>query len=220
MYQLAEECRGLRRLQAFRRLNACALISLPYSVPAQDAGGIERNTSNKTPEVSHTQLKRAAAAATTPEEGEAASTSDHPRTKASQENATTTYRLRHLACSLRPTVSCHKLDHTRPGHPSDVPPMVHADVLRKSGVVCGVDDMLTRLIIPNNAPTSIRCVDNHRPCMAPTGQQGEVGDSLSIAHQRQALLAVAGRRRNSRSSSSSTLGSSSRTTNTAVLSPS
>lgn len=201
LYQLAEECRGLRRLQTFRRLNACALISLPYSFPAQDAGGKER------PQLK----KRAAAATTTPEKGEAAS---------SEANATTTYRLRHLACSLRPTVSCAKLDHTRPGHPSDVPPAVNAEGLRRAGVVCGVDDMFTRLIIPNNAPTSIRSVDNHRPCMAPTGQQGGVGDSLSIAHQRQALLAVTGRRSNSCSSSSSTLGGSSRTTHTVMLSPS
>lgn len=198
-------------MQAFRKLNACALISLPYSFPAQHTGGTEFNTSNKSPEVSQQQQKRTAGG--TSKEGEVPA------------NVTATYRLRHLACSLRPTVLCHLLDHTRPGHPSDVPPVVNADVLRKTGVVCGEADKLTRLIIPNNAPTSIRCVDNHRACMAPTWQQGRVGDSLSIAHQRQGLLAVTERRGGSTnaadsfSSSSSTLGSSSRTTNTMGLSP-
>lgn len=212
LYQLAEECQGLRRLQAFRRLNTSALISLSYYFPAQDTGSTERNTSNKTREVSQEPLGRTAAEVPAVE----------LETTATEEaRATTVYRLDHLACSLRPTVSCYKVDHTRAGHPSDVPPVVNTDVLRKAGVVCGVDDMLRRLIIPNDAPTSIRCVDNHWPSMAPTWQQG-VGDSLSIAHQRQALLAVTGRRggsTNSCSSSSSTLGSS-RTTNTIMLSPS
>lgn len=120
------------------------------------------------------------------------------------KNVTTAYRLRHLTCSLRPTVSCHQLDYTRIGHPSDIPPLVTDNELQMAGVASGgAQDILhLRLVIPNIAPTSIRCADHHRSCMAHTSEQGGLGDSLSIAHQRQGLLVTAsgGAHRSRRSS--------------------
>lgn len=100
------------------------------------------------------------------------------------DDAVVHYRLSHLTCSLEPKVSCSKLDYTRPGHPSDAAPLV--DVRERIAV-----EMLTRLIIPNTARTSIRSADHHRLSLlcsialeegAAVAGGGE--GSLSIAHQR------------------------------------
>lgn len=207
---LAEECRRLRRLQAFRARNACALISLPRSPCGQ---GDARSTDD--------------IAAEPPGD------SRPNRHSTKQDRTVTTYRLHHLTCSMTPTVSVHKLDHTRPGNPSDAPPSVDARALRKAGVAAGGvhDIMLTRLIIPNISPTSVRCADHHRPSMPPASEQGREGEaSLSIAHQRAGLSMTVGRAgkcTNNKSSRSeredlSTRGSISSvsTGNTVQLSPS
>ncbi|CAN0509580.1 unnamed protein product, partial [Ectocarpus sp. 12 AP-2014] len=155
---LGEECRRLRRLQTFRKRNACALISLPRSSSGKDREGEvpPSDTPCERPQQQQRRQQQENLSAT------------------ATKNVTTSYRLRHLTCSLRPTVSCHQLDYTRIGHPSDTPPFVTDNELQKAGVASGrAQDMLhLRLVIPNIAPTSIRCADHHRSCMAHTSEQG------------------------------------------------
>lgn len=105
----------------------------------------------------------------------------------------TEYRLNHLTCALTPKVSCYGLDYTRPGFPSDAPPiMAVAETATSISNKDCTDDSIptdvlrTRLVIPNTTPTSIRSIDHHRCCMVRAKSEiGEIaGDSLSIAHQR------------------------------------
>lgn len=183
-----EECRRLRKLQAFRERNAYDLISLPSArITATTSTTIDTST-------------------TTPRGGASNTDTDDSENKISQrgshhhKNNTAAgvnsiqhrrrhrhhlvpYRRNHLTCSLTPTVSCSKLDHTRPGHPSDAPPLVSPEVDDDVNLA----DLTIRLVIPNPAPTSIRSADQHRLCMALATDQG--GDSLSIAHQRMGLEA-------------------------------
>lgn len=169
---LAEECQHLRRLQAFRVRNASALISL-----VSHERGRQRHTD------SDTKRKRLDAGWNGEEDATRTISrrgEGNPEVDASRE-VPVTYRLNHLVCSLTPVVSCYKVDYTRPEHPSDEPPIVggaQLDDAMKS-------TMLTRLVIPNTAPTSIRSVDHHRLCMAlATGDnKGPRKDSLSIGHQ-------------------------------------
>ena len=122
------------------------------------------------------------------EEEEETSAAASPSHGDNDDDAVVHYRLSHLTCSLEPTVSCSRLDYTRPGHPSDAAPLV--SVREKIAA-----EMLTRLIIPNTARTSIRSADHHRLSLlcsiALEDQEGQkagfIGggqESLSIAHQR------------------------------------
>lgn len=173
--------RRLRRLQSFRKRNACALIALPS---ASCFSGILRED--------------IATAAAAPPPAQIPSLS--LRNQDSTRRPMAVYRLNHLSCSLTPTVSCSKLDYTRPGYPSDAPPRVNLTVPKKEAMVINNDDLhddddddgisiqddvlFTRLVIPNMAPISIRNIDRHYCCLIPAGEHGDVADSLSIAHQR------------------------------------
>lgn len=163
-----ETLRRLRRLQSFRQRNACALIALPYSAPLPCSP------------------RRAARGS--------------PSSLGDKECITTRteYRLNHLTCALTPRVSCYRLENTRPGFPSDAPPIMAvaetATSMSNEGRTADTipaNVLLTRLVIPNTTPTSIRSSDHHHCCMVRAKSEiGEIaGDSLSIAHQMMGLAA-------------------------------
>lgn len=180
--------------------NACALIALPYRSPI--SGGrrtvsiIQEERAGRGGHVDggrriHKHVVRNPQADTTTMTATTTNIIRHPSQDSEGYYSTApstaalphaqqyvAYKLNHFTCSLAPTVSCSKLDYTRPGHPSDAPPFVTA---QQDDVEANM--MLTRLVIPNTAATSIRSADHHRLCMALARDRGGVGDSLSIAHQ-------------------------------------
>lgn len=157
---IAEDCRRLRRLQSFRKKNACALMALACPSPglsscaAQEALTDGYGTRSGFVSAHHSQ--------------------DRTTSSPLSEPCTVVvpYRLTHFICSLTPTVSCSRLDHTRPGHPSDVPPLVRIRQEGRPRVNVHVNEqdvtlntrnnMLSRLIIPNSNATSIRAEDSLR----------------------------------------------------------
>lgn len=157
---ITEECWRLCRLQSFREKNACALMAFASpnsglsSCASQEALRDGYGTRSGFDSAHHSQ--------------------DRTTSSPLSEPCTVVvpYRLTHFIFSLTPTVSCSRLDHTRPGHSSDVPPLVR---IRQKGKT-SMDDqdskqdvtpntrnnMLLRLIIPNPNATSIRAEDSLR----------------------------------------------------------
>ena len=175
---IAEECRRLRRLQRFRKSNACVLMTLasPHQ-PTSILPGVSDGT--------------ASIAARHGQDGKGSglkSTLGSRDSPVSERITVVPYRLTHFLCSYTPTVSCLRLEHARPGYPSDAPPLV--SVRHEGAIECGENmdvkaNMLTpRLLIPNSSSTSIRSDKiSRRSTTLPTEKRGPDKGSLSIVLQ-------------------------------------